>query len=547
MTASSHRSPTKPNRNESLEMTSVTENAYDRLPYVSYPFPQSHPNHLAALAKLFGMNPPPLATCRVLELGCASGGNLLPMASQMPDATFLGVDLSTRQITDGQAIIKQLGVTNIELRQLDITTIDDAFGKFDYIIAHGVFSWVPKEVQDKILEICQRNLAPHGVAFVSYNTYPGWRMRSMLRDAMIYHANQFANPAQRVQQARALLDFLAQNVPVENNPYGILLKNELQELSKRGDWYIAHEHLEGVNEPIYFHEFAERAVGHRMQYLGEAEFSTMLASNFAPRVAETLRMIAPDLIRMEQYMDFLRNRPFRQSLLVHQGVALNRNLGWKSVAGLYVESQVRQEGGDANLNSGAPVVFKTQIGASLTTPNPITKAAMTVLSRNWPRAMQFEALLKEARALLDEQGPAATSVAPPAPDEQVLGADLLTCFSANIVNLRAMPWRHATKAGERPKASALARLQAAQGPTVTNLRHEMANLDESSRHMLQQLDGERDRAGVLDSLTELVKSGALSIQQNGQRVTEPAAVREALAATIDPVLENFERAALLEE
>ena len=109
----------------------------------------------------------------------------------------------------------------------------------------------------------QIDLAPHGVAFVSYNTYPGWRMRSMLRDAMIYHANQFADPAQRVQQARALLDFLAQNVPVENNPYGILLKNELSDLSKRGDWYIAHEHLEGVNEPVYFHEFAERASGRR--------------------------------------------------------------------------------------------------------------------------------------------------------------------------------------------------------------------------------------------------------------------------------------------
>lgn len=546
MTSGGRHLPTKPNSNESLAMTSVPENAYDRLPYVSYPFPQSHPNHLAALAKIFGMNPPPLANCRVLELGCASGGNLLPMASQMPGATFLGVDLSSRQISDGQATVKQLGLTNVELRQLDITTIDETFGKFDYIIAHGVFSWVPKDVQDKILEICQRNLAPHGVAFVSYNTYPGWRMRSMLRDAMIYHANQFADPAQRVQQARALLDFLAQNVPVENNPYGILLKNELSDLSKRGDWYIAHEHLEGVNEPVYFHEFAERAAGRRLQYLADAEFSTMLASNFAPKIAETLRMIAPDLIRMEQYMDFLRNRPFRQTLLVHQGVQLNRNLGWQSLAGLYVESQVRPEGDDASLNSSAPLVFKLANGASLTTPNPITKAAMTVLSRTWPRAMQFEALHKAARALLDEQGPAAMGIALPAPEEQILGADLLTCFSANIVTLRAMPWRHAMKAGERPKATPLARLQAARGPTVTNLRHEMVNLDESSRYILIQLDGQRDRAGMLDSLGDLVKSGALSVQQSGQRVTEPAAVREALAASIDPVLENFERAALLE-
>ena len=483
----------------------------------------------------------------MLELGGASGGNLLPMALQLPDASFLGVDLSSRQIAEGQAIITQLGLTNIELRHLDITKVDESFGKFDYIIAHGVFSWVPNEVQDRIFEICQRNLAHNGIAFVSYNTYPGWRMRGMLRDAMVYHSNQFADPAHRVQQARALLDFLAQNVPVENNPYGILLKNELEDLRKRGDWYLAHDHLEGVNEPIYFHQFAERAMSHRLQYLADAEFSTMLASNFPPKVAETLRMIAPDLIRMEQYMDFLRNRPFRQTLLVHQGVNLNRNLGWRSVAGLYVESAARQEGDDSNLNSIQPVVFVTPNGTRLTTPNPITKAAMTILGRIWPRAMQFEALYKAARALLDEQPRSATSIAPPAPDEQILGADMLSCYSAAMVNLRAAPWRFATEAAQRPKATALARLQAERGQVVTNLRHEGVTLDESSRQMLRQLDGQRDRAQVLDTMTDLVMSGALTIQQHGQRVTERAAVREALESAIDPVFAHFVHAALLEE
>ena len=171
---------------------------YDEFAYVSRAHPQTHPSRLAALAKLFGMQPAPLSGCRVLELGCASGGNLLPMAAQTPSASFLGIDLSGRQIADGQAVIAELGLSNIGLRHLGIAHVDESLGKFDYIIAHGVYSWVPQEMQEKILSICKENLAPNGVAYVSYNTYPGWRMRGMIRDMMLYHARPFGETSLQV-------------------------------------------------------------------------------------------------------------------------------------------------------------------------------------------------------------------------------------------------------------------------------------------------------------------------------------------------------------
>ncbi len=269
-------------------MAQSVENAYDALPYMSMAFPQTHPDRLAVIARLFGMTTAPLARCRVLELGCASGGNLIPMALDLPEASFLGIDLSGRQIADGKATIAKAGLSNVELRQMDIMDVDKSLGTFDYIIAHGVFSWVPTHVQEQMFRVCAQNLAPNGVAYVSYNTYPGWHMRGMIRDMMRYHVKSFPDATVRVQQARALLDFLAQSVPTENNAYGIVLKAELEMLRKQNDSYLAHEHLEDVNSPVYFHEFAERALARGLQFLGEAEFSTMLASNLPQQVSETL-------------------------------------------------------------------------------------------------------------------------------------------------------------------------------------------------------------------------------------------------------------------
>ena len=179
---------------------------------------QTHPDRLATVATLFGMRPAPAERSQVLELGCAGAGNLIPMGAGIAPRRFLGIDLSGRQVADGQKVVGTLGLTNVELKQRSITDVDPSWGHFDYIVCHGVYSWVPPAVQDKILEICATNLAPQGVAYVSYNTYPGWHMRGMLRDIMCYHARRFDDPQARVGQARALLDFLAKSVAHQGGP-----------------------------------------------------------------------------------------------------------------------------------------------------------------------------------------------------------------------------------------------------------------------------------------------------------------------------------------
>ncbi len=129
------------------------QNDYDTVPYESYPYPNTHPESLYTIGKLFGMQPVDFNNCKVLELGCASGGNIISMATLNPNSTFVGVDLSKVQIEEGNKQIQELGLKNITLKQLSILDITSEFGEFDYIITHGILSWVPGEVQDKIFEI----------------------------------------------------------------------------------------------------------------------------------------------------------------------------------------------------------------------------------------------------------------------------------------------------------------------------------------------------------------------------------------------------------
>ena len=193
-------------------MTSALRESYEELPYPSSSFVQTHPDRLATLGHLFGLSPAAVDRCRVLEVGCSEGGNLIPLAAALPDSEFVGIDFSATAIGKGAADVAALQLTNIRLLPMDIRDFDTAFGTFDYVIAHGVYSWAPKDVQESVLAICARQLAPNGIAYVSYNTLPGWHARGAVRDAMLYHTRQFSDAKTKVLQARAMLDFLAQSL-----------------------------------------------------------------------------------------------------------------------------------------------------------------------------------------------------------------------------------------------------------------------------------------------------------------------------------------------
>jgi methyltransferase-like protein/SAM-dependent methyltransferase len=518
-------------------------NSYDEVPYDSKPFLQTHPDRLATLATLFGLAPPNPARCRVLELGCASCGNLIPMAVTMPESTFVGIDLSSRQIGDGEATIRALELKNITLRQCSILDVGPEMGQFDYVICHGVFSWVPREVQEKILEIASRRLSENGVAYISYNTFPGWHMHGMIRDILYYHSSHFPDPRTRIAQARTLLDFLARNTPQEQNPYGMLLKQVVEDLRSRGDSYLFHEHLEEVNDPIYFHQFMERAAKQGLQYLSEADLLAMLPIRLPEEATELLRTLAGDTIHFQQYLDFLKNTRFRQSLLCHEGLRVDRGRYPERVFNLLVATPARPVSTLPDLRKNVSEVFEMP-GGSLTTSAPLVKAAMTHLAERWPRAVSFEELLKTAQAQVRRAG--AANVSDENADRLSLASSLLNGYvSTTLIRLHAWQPEFVTKPSERPLASPYSRLQAATNANVTTLTHAIVGLHKLHQHLLRYLDGTRDRSALVDALLAEAGDGRLRIQREDRVLYETEEQRAAIQETLEDGLGQLARNALL--
>jgi len=513
-------------------------NPYDEVPYESLPIAVSHPSRMAAIAHLIGLNPVPIDQCRVLEIGCSAGANLIPMAANFPNSTFVGIDYSAVQIAAGLPTIEALGLKNVTLKNVNVLDINSDFGQFDYIIAHGVYSWVPQAVRDKIMEVCARNLSPRGIAYVSYNTYPGWYMLRSIREMMMYHASKFETPQERAGQARALLEYLGSNTDAERSAYGMMLKDEISRLRTKSDRYLLHEHLESVNEPLYFHEFVEHAARHELQYVGDTQFGTMIVPNLSSFVNDTLRKVTRDRIEMEQYADFLRNGSFRRSLLTHRAAAARSDIELTRVKDMFLTSIARPVSATPVLGTYQAEEFRTGEGAKGSTDNPITKAALVVLGEQYPRPMKFAKLLRLARNKLPK------GLAGDPKNEDLLAGDLLGAFILTLVEMHAFDIPVRSELEIRPRISVLARHQAPQG-WVTSAFHARVAFDEFTRYLLPLLDGSRDRNALYREMFDAAWRGRITVASNGIPILEENALRNAVKLSVDIALDKLVRAALL--
>ncbi len=487
---------------------------YELVPYPSAPFSQAHPDRLAVLAILHGMSPAPVERCRVLELGCGDGGHLIPMAFCLPESDFVGIDRAAGAIGRGQAFAARLGLANLRLHALDLADVPAEWEPFDYIITHGLYSWVPRAVGDKILAISKACLAPQGLAYASYNALPGAHLRLMLREMMLFHLREIQQPEQRIGQAQALLGWLA-SAQREDDPYGLLLKAEASRTLERRGQFLYHDELTELYAPVYFHEFIEHAARHGLQYLAEASLTELRPREFPAEVLEKLEELAGDPVLREQYLDFLRCRKFRQTLLCHQEVVVDRDSMPGRVSALYAASEARavEPGGGDGV-----VEFQGPQGARMSTRHPLAKAALTCLGEAWPRALAFAELREQTQGK----------------DAGALAEILYWSAAAGLVELHACPLRCVSRAGERPVASPVARLQLQHGPEVTTLRHATVTVEGAlERELLLLLDGTRDRAALLKALSAFAESHTL---RPGTSID---------AAELERALEKLTRLALL--
>lgn len=489
---------------------------YDELPYDALPFPETHPGHLGAIAALFGLRPAPPERCRVLELGCGLGANLIGMAVALPGSAFVGVDASARQIGQARDDAAALGLSNVDLHAMDLLGVDERFGRFDYIVCHGVYSWVPDAVREKILWICGALLAPEGVAYISYNTLPGWHLRGMLRDVLLREVPAAADAHARVAAARDLLALL-ERAPGQEGAHA-LLHDELRLLSRSSDRYLFHEHLAADNHAFYFRDFARHAARAGLAYVADAHLWTMMPDRFGDDVAREVARRSRGLLDTEQLLDYVALRFFRRSLLCRREARIDRRLTWERLKGLWLRAELSPVCEEPDARGAAEASFTLPGGAALSTSSPLLKAALAKLAASYPAGVRFEALCDEARASAGDEGTAALAT---------LGKNLLGLAVRGGLSLDAWARPCAASVGPRPATTALARLDAARGSDgCTTLLHERLAVDGFDRALLARMDGSRSWDELAAGAAEEIAAGRLTVEVDGEPRQDPAVLRE---------------------
>jgi len=435
----------------------MPDDSYDQIPYTTHPQAVMHPDRLASVATLFGMTPAPVAACRVLEMGCGSAGNLIPMAYRLPGSRFTGVDLNDKAIAKGRQLAGELGLANLDLLAMDLCGIGPELGEFDYILAHGLYSWIPDQIRDRFLAVCRERLAPQGVVFISYNTLPGRYIRTMLRDMMLYHTRNCPDVAERIVQARGLLRMLgeAHLVPASFQP---MIDEETRRLLALDDGWLLHDDLAPVNDSFYVRDFVARAARHSLQYLGDAQPHLM----FDNRIS--LDWVGGDLIEREQYFDFLCLRPFRPTLLCGGEVRLERPASPERMDRFRFSSPAKQSKGQIE---GLHSVCLTEV------PDAVARVA-TAMGAVYPHALAFDKLLESV------------------PDREALRGILFAFISSGFATFHTHGDAPVYSASPRPRASRLARWESATTGVVTYSNHTPNKVDGMVRSLIGLMDGTRD-------------------------------------------------------
>lgn len=490
-------------------MQRPTVTAYDDVHYTGRAYADTHPDRLAAIATLFGMTPAAIERCRVLEVACGNAANLLPMAYGLPESDFVGFDLAAGPVAAGRHAAERLGLRNISLAAHDLADFAADAGRFDYIVAHGLYSWVPAGTRDQLLALLARHLAPNGVAFVSYNVYPGCHIRRMVWEMLKFHVDHLPDARQRIAEAQTLARLLATGRAVPDD-YTAVVQRELERVVDRDPAVLFHDDLAATNDPVYFHEFADHAARHGLQFLGESELQTMSYGGLTAQARGVLAQL--DLLTREQYLDFVRCRRFRQTLLCRADVALDRDIGPGRFDGFLLGARAPVRVGGASATIEAPSADEMLLQTVL---DEVADAA--------PRPLTVDELAARVRARSGATHPRAN-------DARFVRELALGAARVGGLQLHRHAPRLATEPGERPLASAVARLEVETDEIVTTLWHDSVKLDdEAARTLLPLLDGTRDRAALL---------AAMGARLAGKDGASPA-------TTLEAHLRQFAKLALL--
>ena len=470
--------------------------SYDAIPYESTAFPETHPGHLACLARLYGIDSMPPTNCNVLELGCANGGNLIPMAARLPGSYFLGIELSPEQANEGSERIKELGLDNCEIRQMDIMDLHDDGKKFDYIITHGMYSWAPPQVRGRILELSSKLLSPRGIAYISFNALPGWRMRGMLRDMLLYQVRGISSPTEKLEVAQNYLEYLAAGLDDSESAHGDFIKFEIERIRNSHPSYLYHEYLETFNEPVLLKDFISAANDHGLDYVCDIDLALL-----GERAEQLLSYVDDPLERLQQ-LDFLLNRNFHQSLLCHEAQHPMRFPDMSRMADFAWISDLRAPR-KLELRRIKTVPFTHAEGHKYEISHPLTKAALALLTENFPSAVAFDELKSRAQKWVCGDGGDAF-----AEQQDEMLNELFWLYAKGIIHARPIDMLDTVATPVEWQMDAVARQGILRGDGhITTIHHASIHLDQFAARIISYLDGNTGEEKLLDMLLQDVQPG----------------------------------------
>ncbi|MEP6849730.1 MAG: class I SAM-dependent methyltransferase [Acidobacteriota bacterium] len=421
--------------------------SYDVVPYPGLLFGQTHPDLMSTLATYLGIAAADPARCRVLELGCGDGSNLLAFAAALPHSEFIGVDLADLHIALATQYAAEMEVNNLSFRQQDILDLDPStLGEFDFIIAHGFYSWVPAGVREKALEIYAGCLAPNGIGFLSFNAYPGYKVWEMFCDMMRFHTADTPDPMEKVSSG---IDILRKAGAAAAGMNQFLFQSAFRSLSERHPQNIFHAEFAPINQPFYLHEVVDHLKAHGLRFLIES--APLSPAN--PSVSAVIDSVIPagaGIETREQYLDFIECRSFRNLLICRDGLHLQREPANDIVQAFYIASGFQPAAGAEGSS-----LFRGPNEESLEMAHPLTAAALSVLGAIWSRSLPFDALVGQAGSQLGEK--------PSAEDISQLAENLLYLFEAGQIEFHRFQTDFTTAVPKRPRLCKLARLQGAKG------------------------------------------------------------------------------------
>ena len=477
---------------------------YDALPYPSKFFLQTHPDSLASIAVLYGLEKPPIENCRYLELGCGNGSNVISHAFNLPGAEFVGVDLAENHIAQAQESARELNLSNATFHHLDVMKMSvEEFGAFDYIVAHGLYSWVPPIVREKVLSLCREMLAPDGIGYLSFNVYPGAYLRDMTRNMMRFHTRDVSAPIEKVERAVSFLAFLTENTDAAKI-YRPILQSELERHSKHAPADILHDDLSDAYQSFFFHEFAAALENHDLRFLSEAELHSMSAHNLSPEAREFLETF-DDVTQREQYLDFLRGRVFRQTLFCHRAASPRRQVKPSMLNKLSLASSIRPQSTAFDPATSKVEKFVGEKNLGIEIDHSLTKAVLFHLGENWAQATSLPKLLETAKRTLEERGYQDENWE--AQFDVTRTILLQICLNTNLIELHLHQPKGGAKVSEMPEINRLARWQLRYGSNVTTLLNKDIKIDDAiSRKLLELLDGTRNQADLQREMIEFIKT-----------------------------------------